>query len=215
MTHDPAALASALGAASALPALAAMARVACIDVRTLEIDPDWTAFAGWTGLAAIVLAEGPAAWPGAVAAAALAGGAAWLLARLRPGAMGRGDAGLLALAGLAAGPDLLAPAMALAAALAAAAAAAYGLARGKRAGRILRAHMVPIAPPFMAASAPVLAWRVADGAWPGAVPQGHAAAALVALAGTLALGGALAAGALPMARRRRRASCRAAKREEA
>ncbi|MYI67670.1 MAG: hypothetical protein F4103_02550, partial [Boseongicola sp. SB0673_bin_14] len=85
MPHDPGTMASVLGAGSALLALSAMARIACIDIRSLEIDPDWAAFAGWAGLAAIVFVEGPSAWPGAIAVASVAGGAAWLALRLRPG----------------------------------------------------------------------------------------------------------------------------------
>ena len=190
----------------ALLALVAMARVACVDVRRLEIDPVWTALAACAGLAATVAVSGPATAPGALAAAAAAGGAAWLAARLRPGAIGRGDIGLFAAVGLIAGPDLLPPVLCLAAAFGLVTAVAYGLARGKSPGR-LPAHMFPAALPFMAALAPAFAWRTVSGAasgpGPGAVPPPFPAAA-VASAGALALASGLLAGALPMAVRRLR-----------
>ncbi|MYH50281.1 MAG: hypothetical protein F4151_12325 [Gammaproteobacteria bacterium] len=210
MPHDPGTMASVLGAGSALLALSAMARIACIDIRSLEIDPDWAAFAGWAGLAAIVFVEGPSAWPGAIAVASVAGGAAWLALRLRPGGIGQGDVALFALAGLVAGADLLAPVMGLLVGFSAVAAVAYGLARGKG-GRALL-HPVPAALPLMAALAPVFAWRVAHAVSPGAVPATADMAAFVALSGLALLSAGLVAGALPMAVRRRAAASAAQRR---
>ncbi len=202
MPHDPGTAASVLGAASALLALVAMTRVACIDMRSLEIDPDWAAFAAWSGLGALVAVEGLQAWPEAVAVAALAGGAAWLLALLRPGRIGQGDIGLLALVGLVAGPALLTPVLCLAVVFSLASCAAYGLARGKRPQRLFR-HMVPAAPAFVAALAPVFAWRVASAIRPDLVPRAADGAVFIALAGAAVLSAGLLAGALPMAVRRR------------
>lgn len=202
MPHEPGAVASVLGAGSALLALFAMARVACIDILLLEIDPDWAALAGWAGLAAIMAVEGPGAWPEAAMTATVAGGTAWLAVRLRPGGIGQGDVGLLALVGLVAGPDRLLPVMCLGLAFFLIAAVAYGRARGRR---FLR-HMVPGALPFMAALAPVFAGRIASGVRPGAVPSAADGAILVALAGFAFLSTGLLAGALPMAVRRRGAA---------
>ena len=204
MPHDPGTLGAVLGAGSALLALFAMARVACIDVRDLEIDPDWAALAAFAAFGAMLAVEGPTAFPEAAACAALVGGVAWLAARLRPGRIGQGDVGLLAVTGLVAGPKLLAPVLGLATAFCLAACVAYGKARGKRLGRIFR-HMFPAAPPFMAAVAPFFGWRVAAGIWPDAVPALADGAVLVLLAGSLALTAGLLAGALPMALRRRAA----------
>ena len=205
MPHDPGTLGAVFGAGSAFLALVAMVRVACIDLRQLEIDPDWTALAAWAALFAILAVEGPRALPAAAAGAALAGGVAWLATRSRPGRIGQGDIGLLAVVGLVAGPKLLAAVLGLATAFCLAACVAYGKARGKRPGRILR-HMVPAAPPFLAALGPFFGWRVASGIWPGAVPPLADGAVVVALAGTVALGAGLLAGALPMAMRRRAAT---------
>ena len=205
MPHDPGLLGAVLGAGSALLALFAMARVACIDVRHLEIDPDWAALAAFAAIGAMLAVEGPNAYPGAAAGAALVGGVAWVAARLRPGRIGQGDIGLLAVTDLVAGPKLLAPVLGLATAFCLAACVAYGKARGKRLGRIFR-HMVPAAPPFMAAAGPIFAWRVAAGIWPGALPEPTDGAVVVLLAGTLALAAGLLAGALPMALRRRAAA---------
>ncbi|MXX87997.1 MAG: hypothetical protein F4213_18765 [Boseongicola sp. SB0677_bin_26] len=204
MPHDPGTMASVLCAASALLALAAMARIACIDIRSLEIDPDWAAFAAWSGLAAIVFVEGPSAWPEAVAVAALAGGAAWGLARLRPGGIGQGDVALFALAGLVAGADLLAPVMGLLVAFGIVATVAYGLARGK--GRRLFLHPVPAALPLMAALMPVFAWRVVSGLLPETVPSVAGGATVVALSGLALLSAGIVVGAFPMAVRRRAAA---------
>ncbi|MYG26978.1 MAG: hypothetical protein F4213_13305 [Boseongicola sp. SB0677_bin_26] len=198
MPHDPGTVASVLGAGSALLALFAMARVACIDIRSLEIDPDWAALAGWAGLAAIMAVEGPGAWPEAAVTATVAGGATWLAVRLRPGGMGRGDVVLLALVGLIAGPDRLLPVMCLGLAFCLMATVAYGRARGKR----FLGHMVPGALPFMAALGPVFAWRIASGLRPEAVPPGTDCAVFVGLAGIAFLSAGLLAGALPMAARR-------------
>ena len=205
MPHDPGTLGAVLGAGSAVLAIVAMARVACIDVRQLEIDPDWAALAAWAAVVAILAVEGPRALPATAAGAALAGGAAWLAARSCPGRIGQGDVGLFAVIGLVAGPKLLAPVLGLATAFCLAACVAYGKARGKRLARILR-HMVPAAPPFMAALGPFFAWRVASGIWPGAVPPLADGAVFVLLAGAVALAAVLLAGALPMAIRRRAAS---------
>ena len=205
MPHDPGTIGAVLGAGSALLALFAMARVACIDVRQLEIDPDWAALAGFAAIGAMLAVEGPRAFPDAAAGAALVGGVAWLAARLRPGRIGQGDVDLLAVTGLVAGPKLLAPVLGLAAAFCLAACVAYGKARGKQLGRVFR-HMVPAAPPFMAAAGPFFAWRVADGIWPGAAPPLADGAVVVLLAGTVALAAGLLAGALPMALRRRTAA---------
>ena len=204
MPHDPhilAPVAAAGPALLALLALAAMARVACIDIRSLEIDPGWTAIAACAGLGALAAAEGLGALPVAAAAAAAAGGAAWIAARLRPGRIGQGDVGLLALAGLLAGPRLLAPVAAVGASFVLVSCVAYGLARGKRPGRIHR-HLVPAGPPLMAALGPVFAWRIAAAASPDLAPERPLAAVALAFTGLAALAAALAAGALPMARRR-------------
>jgi len=206
MPHDP--HGPALPALLALlVALVAMARVTCVDVRRLEIDPAWTALAACAGLAAAVAVDGPATVPGAGAAAAASGGAAWLAARLRAGAVGRGDIGLFAAVGLAAGPDLLPPVLCLAVAFSLVTAVAYGLARGKSRRR-LAAHMFPAALPCMAALAPALAWRTVSGVTP--LAAGPAGAATVALAGSLALACGLLAGALPMAVRRQGRAARVA-----
>lgn len=205
MPHDPGTLGAVLGAGSALLALFAMARVACIDMRHLEIDPDWAALAAFAAIGAMLAVEGPSAFPGAAAGAAIVGGVAWLAARRRPGRIGQGDIGLLAVTGLVAGPKLLAPVLGLATAFCLAFCVAYGRARGKKLGRVFR-HMVPAAPPFMAATGPIFAWRVAGGIWPGAVPPLADGAVFVLLAGTLALAAGLLAGALPMALRRRAAA---------
>lgn len=201
MPHDPGMTASVLGAGAALLALFAMAQVACIDIRRLEIDPAWAALAACSALGAIIAVEGGSALPGAVAAAAIAGGAAWIAVRLLPGRMGRIDVWLLATVGLATGPGLLLPVLGLALAFFLAAFSAYGLARGKRPGRTLR-HMIPWAPPFMAAAGPFFAWRVASALRPDLAPEGAWAAAALALAGALIMAAALAAGALPIAVRR-------------
>ena len=201
MPHDPGILALVLGAGSALLALVAMARVACIDIRSLEIDPAWTAVAACAGLGALVATEGPGALPGLIAAAAAAGGAAWIAVRLRPGRIGRGDVGLLAATGLLAGPQFLAPVLVTGASFLLASCVAYGLARGKRPRRLFR-HMVPWAPPFMAALGPVFAWRIVAAVRPDLVPDGTLLAAALAFPGVAVLAGMLAAGALPMARRR-------------
>ena len=201
MPHDPGNLASVLGAGSALLALVAMARVACIDVRRLEIDPAWTAVAACAGLGALVAAEGPGALPAAIGTAAAAGGAAWIAVRLRPGRIGQGDVTLFAVVGLVAGPQLLAPVLIMGASYLLASCVAYGLARGKRPGRIHR-HLVPAGPPLMAALGPVFAWRIVAAARPDLVPDGDLLAAALAFPGVAALAAALAAGALPMAVRR-------------
>ena len=202
MPHDPEMMASVLGAAFALLALWAMARLACIDVRCLEIDPGCAALAGCAALGAVVALEGAGAVAGAVVAAALTGGAAWVAARLRPGRIGQGDVVLFAVVGLVAGPQLLAPVLVIGAAFCLASVVAYGVARGKRPQRICR-HMVPAAPPLMAALAPVFAWRVAVAIWPDLVPEGPMTATVLVFAGFVALAAALIAGALPMAVRRR------------
>ncbi len=202
MPHEPAMTTSVLGLASALLALLAMARVACIDLQRLEIDPDWTALAAWAALGALIAVEGGGAYPAAVATAVLCGAAAWLAVRLRPGRGGQGDVALFAVAGVVAGPEFLPPVLGLATVFCLAATVAYGLARGKRWRRVLR-HMVPAAPPVMAALAPFFAWRIASALWPGLVPEGAWAAYALALAGAVALAAALIAGALPMAVRRR------------
>ncbi len=121
---------------------------------------------------------------------------------MRPGGIGRGDIMLFAVVGLVAGPVLLTPVLCLAVAFYLASCAAYGLARGKRPLRLFR-HMVPAALPFMAALAPVFAWRVASGIRPDLVAPAEHWAVAIALAGTLALSGGLLAAALPMAVRRR------------
>ena len=202
MQPDPGMTASILGAMSALLALGAMARIACIDLRCLEIDPGWAALAGVAALGAIVAVEGGRAVAGAVVAAALTGGAAWVAARLRPGRIGQGDVVLFAVVGLVAGPQFLAPVLVIGAAFCLASCVAYGLARGKRPMRSFR-HMVPAAPPLMAALAPVFAWRIAAAIWPDLVLETAMAAAFMAIAGPAALAAALVAGALPMAVRRR------------
>lgn len=202
MPHDPGITAAVLGAGSALLAIFAMGRIACVDVRRLEIDPGWTALAACAGLGALVAAEGPGALPGSIATAAAAGGAAWIAVRLRPGRIGRGDIGLLAVTGLLAGPRLLVPVLVMGTAFCLASCVAYGLARGKRPGRIFR-HLVPAAPPLMAALGPVFAWRIAAAVRPDFVLEEVLAAVFLALAGSSALAAALIAGALPMAVRRR------------
>lgn len=202
MQHDPGMTAAILGAGAAFLALFAMARVACIDIRRLEIDPDWASLAAWAGLAAIIAVEGPDAWPEAVATAAVTGGVAWLAARLRPGRIGQGDIGLFAVLGLLAGPDRILHVMGLVVAFCLAACGTYGLARGKRLFR----SAIPAALPFMAALAPVFAWRIASASLPDAVPAGAWSAVAVALAGAVVLAAGLIAGALPMAVRRREAT---------
>ena len=204
MQHDPGMTASLLGAASALLALFAMARIACIDVRFLEIDPGWAAIAALAGLGALMAVEGMGAFRNAVVAAALAGGAAWLATRLHPGGIGQGDVTLYAVVGLVAGPQMLAPVLVIGAAFWLASCVTYGMARGKRPGRILR-HMVPAGPPLMAALGPVFAWRVATAVRPDLVPEGPMTATVLVFAGFVALAAALIAGALPMAVRRRAA----------
>lgn len=201
MPHDPGMTASVFGAASALLALTAMTRVACIDLQCFMIDLDWTELAGWAGLAAIIAVESPDALPGAVATAAAAGGTTWLVARLRPGRVGQGDVWLFAVLGLVAGPDHAPFVMALVIAFALAAHVAYGLARGR--GPL--GSGIPAALPAMAALGPAFTWRVASGIWPGSVPQGHEGFVLVALAGAMLLACGLLAGPLPMALRRRAA----------
>ena len=202
MPHDPGILALVLGAGSALLALVAMARVACIDVRRLEIDPGWTAVAACAGLAALVAAEGPGALPAAIATALFAGGAAWIAGRLRPGRIGQGDVTLFFVAGLLTGPLFLAPVLVIGASFLLASCVAYGLARGKRPGRIHR-HLVPAGPPLLAALGPVFAWRIMAAIRPDLVPDGDLLAAALAFPGMTALAAALVAGALPMAARRR------------
>ena len=204
MQPDPGMAASILGAAAALLALGAMARVACIDIRCLEIDPAWAALAALAALGALVAVEGVRACPGAVLAAAAAGGVAWLAGRLRPGGIGRGDVTLLAVVGLVAGPQLLARVLVVGAAFCLASCVAYGVARGKRPQRIF-GHMVPAGPPLMAALAPVFAWRIAAAIWPDLVPEGLMTATVLVFTGFVALAAALIAGALPMAVRRRTA----------
>ena len=208
MPHDPGITASVLGAASALLALVAMARVACIDLQCFMIDLDWTELAGWAGLAAIMAVEGPDEWAWAVGAATLAGGLAWLAARLRPGRIGQGDVALCAVLVLVAGPAHAPFVMALVIAFLLAAFVAYGMARGK--GPF--GSGIPFALPAMAALGPVFAWRVTSGIWPGSVPHGHEGAVLIALAGTMLVTCGLLAGALPMALRRRAAARAAAPR---
>lgn len=195
---------SIVGAACALVALWAMVRIACIDVRWLEIDPGWAVLAGCAALGAIVAVEGGRAVAGAVGTAALTAGATWLAGRVRPGGIGQGDVMLLAVVGLVAGPRFLAPVLVIGAGFCLASCVAYGLARGKRPGRILR-HMVPAGPPLMAALAPVFAWRIAAAIRPDLVLEEALAAVFLALAGSAALAAALVAGALPMAIRRREA----------
>lgn len=202
MPHDPGMTASVLGAASALLALVAMMRVACIDLRCFMIDLDWAELAGWASLGAIIAVEGPGVWPWAVAAGTLAGSVAWLATRLRPGRIGLGDVALCAVLGLVAGPNHAPFVMALVIAFLIAALAAYGLARGKG----LFGSGVPYALPAMAALSPAFAWRVASDIWPGSVPQGDEGSVLIALAGTVLLACGLLAGALPMALRRRAAA---------
>lgn len=202
MLHDPGMTATVLGAASALLALGAMVRIACIDLRWLEIEPGWAALAGGAALVAFVSVEGGGAFAGAVGTAALTGGAAWLAGRLRPGGIGQGDVTLFAVVGLVAGPQFLAPVLVIGAGFCLACCVAYGLARGKRPGRILR-HLVPAAPPLMAALGPVFAWRIAVAIRPDLVLEEALAVVFVTLAGLAALTAALVAGALPMAIRRR------------
>lgn len=202
MQPDLGMTASIVGAACALVALWAMVRIACIDVRWLEINPGWAALAGCAALGAVVAVEGGGAVAGAVGTAALTGGAAWVAARLRPGRIGQGDVVLFAVVGLVAGPQLLAPVLVVGVAFCLVSCVAYGLARGKRPMRIFR-HMVPAGPPLMAALAPVFAWRVAAAIWPDPVQEAALAAAWLAIAGPVALAAALVAGALPMAVRRR------------
>ncbi len=204
MQPDLGMTASIVGAACALVALWAMVRIACIDVRRLEIDPGWAALAGCAALGAVVAVEGGGAVPGAVGTAALTGGAAWIAARLHPGGIGQGDVTLLAIVGLVAGPRFLAPVLVIGAAFCLASCVAYGLARGKRPGQIHR-HLVPAAPPLMAALGPVFAWRAAVAIRPDLVLETAMAAAFMAIAGPAALAAALVAGALPMAVRRRAA----------
>ncbi len=201
MPHDPGILALVLGAGSALLALVAMIRVACIDIRSLEIDPVWTAFAAGAGLGAVVAVQGPGVLPAAAWTALIGTAAGWLAGRT--GRLGQGDIGLFAMVGLVAGgTGILMPVLALSIAFGIAACLAYGLARGKRLRRLFR-HMVPVATPVVAALAPAFAWRVTTSLRPGLVPDGAWSAAAVALAGSVVLAGMLAAGALPMAVRRR------------
>ena len=202
MQPDLGMTASIMGGACALVALCAMVRVACIDVRWLEIDPGWAALASCAALGAVVAVEGEGAFAGAVGTAALTGGAAWLAGRLRPGGIGQGDVTLLAVVGLVAGPKFLAPVLAIGAAFCLASCVAYGLARGKRPGRILR-HLVPAGPPLMAALGPVFAWRIAVAIRPDLVLEEALAVVFLAFAGSSGLAAALIAGALPMAVRRR------------
>lgn len=202
MPHDPGMAASVLGAASALLALIAMTRVACIDLRCFMIDLDWAELAGWAALGAIMAVEGPGVWPQSVVAATVAGGLAWLATRLRPGRIGQGDIALCAVLGLVAGPEHAPFVMVLVIAFLPGAFVAYGLGRGRGAF----GSGIPFALPAMAALGPAFAWRVASGIWPGAVPQGHEGFVLIALAGTVLLACGLAAGALPMTLRRRAAA---------
>ena len=204
MLHDPGMTATVLGSASALLALGAMVRIACIDLRCLEIDPGWAVLAGGAALGAIVAVEGGGAVAGSVGAAALTSGAAWLLGHLRPGGIGQGDVTLFAVVGLVAGPQFLAPVLVIGAGFCLASSVAYGLARGKRPGRILR-HLVPAGPPLLAALGPVFAWRIAAAIWPDLVLEDALAVAFLAITGPMALAVALVAGALPMAVRRRAA----------
>ena len=205
MPHDPGITIAVLGAGSALLAIFAMGRVACIDVRRMEIDPAWTALAACAGLGALVAAEGHGVLPGSIATAAAAGGAAWIAGRMRPGGIGQGDVMLLAVVGLVAGPQFLAPVLIMGAAFCLASCVAYGLARGKRPGRVHR-HLVPAGPPLMAALGPVFAWRIVAAIRPDLVPDGDLLAAALAFPGVTALAAALVAGALPMAVRRLAAS---------
>ena len=204
MLHDPGMTATVLGAACALLALWAMARLACIDVRCLEIDPGCAALAGCAALGAVVALEGAGAVAGAVVAAALTGGAAWVAARLRPGRIGQGDVTLFFVVGLVAGLQFLAPVLVMGTAFCLASCVAYGVARGKRPVRIFR-HMVPAGPPLMAALAPVFALRVAAAIWPEPIQEAALDEVWLAIAGPVALAAALVAGAWPMAVRRRAA----------
>ena len=204
MPHEPDMIAAVLGAGSALLALFAMARVACIDVRRLEIDPDWTAFAGWSALAAIIAVEGVAAYAYAVLLAAILAGSAWLLQRRWPGGIGKGDIGVAALACVATGWERFPLAAGLLLAFCGTSCIAYGIARGKRLGRCIR-HRYPMALPWMAAPGAVFAWRVAEALWPNVVPAGSWGVAAVALVGSAAMAVGLLAGAYPMHARRRAA----------
>ena len=208
MPHDPGTVVSILGAGSALLSLFAMARVACIDNRCLEIDPVWAALAGWAGLGAIVVLEDPAAWPADVARGLVVGGAMLLVARLRPGWCGKADAGLFALVGVLSGMEGLLLALTLAMAFCVVTCIAYGLARGK--GRRLHRHMFPWGPSCMAALGPMFACRVGTGIRPETVPPVTDGVVFIALAGTGFLSAGLIAGALPMAVRRRAAASAAA-----
>ena len=202
MPHDPGIIIAVPASGAALLAIFAMGRVACIDLRRLEIDPGWTAVAACAGLAALVAAEGPGALPAAIGTALFAGGAAWIAVRLRPGRIGQGDVTLFAVVGLLTGPQFLAPVLVIGASFLLASCVAYGLARGKRPGRMHR-HLVPAGPPLMAALGPVFAWRIVAAARPDLVPDGDLLAAALAFPGVAALAAALVAGALPMAVRRR------------
>lgn len=202
MPHDPGMAASVLGAASALLALVAMTRVACMDLQRFMIDLDWAELAGWSGLGAIIALEGPDGWARAVGVATLAGGLAWLATRLRPSRFGQGDVAVCAVLGIVSGTHHGPFVMALVIAFILAAVVAYGLARGKG----LFGSGIPYALPAMAAAGPAFAWRVAAGIRPESVPQGLGSAVLIASAGTVLLSCGLAAGALPMALRRRAAA---------
>ncbi len=160
----------------AVAALCAMVMVARIDCRRFEIDPLWLAILALSGTGAVLLAEGARAFPGSLVCAALAGSVTALVRYLRPGRIGQGDIGLLAVMGLIAGPDLLPLVLAVFVIFVLLTSAAWSRARGKRLFR----SMIPAALPAMAALAPVFLWRIL---WP---PQGRVADLLSAETLTLA-----------------------------
>ena len=206
MPHDPGTVASILGTGSAVLALLAMARVACIDIRRGEIDPGWTVLAGWAALGAIIAVEGTLDYSGSVLVATALGGGAWLLWRLWPRWVGEGDIGLCAVFGACAGPEHVMIAYVLSGACVTVAAITYAAARGKRLLDAFHRHPVPAALSMMAALGPVFAWRIATGIWPETVPPVTDGAAFIALASAAVLSAGLIAGALPMAVRRRAAA---------
>ncbi len=172
----------------AVAALCAMAMVARIDCQRFEIDPLWLGILTLSGTGAILLAEGARAFPGSLAAAALAGGVTVFVRYLRPGRIGQGDIGLLAVMGLLAGPHFLPLVLGLFLIFALLTSAAWSRARGKRLFR----SMIPAALPAMAALAPVFLWRIATGVWPALSAQGRApdllSAETLVLVVSLALG---------------------------
>lgn len=191
MPHEPGMTALILGGASALLAFFAMARIAWIDMRQFEIDPDWAAIAGWAILGAIITIEGPRAWPSAVGAAVVAYSVVWLATLLLPAHIGAGETRLFALCALALGPGHFPRAMVAVSVFLVVTRVAYGLARG----RWRRRCPMPAALPLMAALGPAFVLRMALEIRPDIAPGESWSFAFVLLAGSAALAvGLLAVG---------------------